>query len=184
MLFNGSFNNCYGKLCARQLGGANHRKELLSLLDTMRDLQSNARQSLVDASKWALHCQSVMSGYPVRLPPVSGEMSLPKHVVTEGFLALALVRSIHLALICMSLDLQCQDLHFRSTEWYPIVRGSPLTVIMALVEDVEKPIPCFKFSEFERPGLCSLAGDVIIVTGSFARGSWEVPIIARRYFHF
>jgi len=41
-----------------------------------------------------------------RHTPVSGEGSLPEHDVTEGFLALTLVRSNHLALICMSLELQ------------------------------------------------------------------------------
>jgi len=120
MLFSGRYNNRYRKLCARQLGGAKHRKELLSLLDTMRDLHSSARQSLVNASKWALHSLTIMAGYPVRHTPVSGEMSLPKHDVTEGFLALALVRSNHLVLICMSPDLQRQDLRFHRTEWYPV----------------------------------------------------------------
>jgi len=64
-------------------------RKLLSLLDTMRDLHSSARQSLVNVIKRALHCLTVMAGHPVRHTPVSGEMSLPKHDVTEGFLALA-----------------------------------------------------------------------------------------------
>jgi len=37
------------------------------------------------------------------------------------------------------------------------VRGSPLTVIMALVEDLEKHIPCFSPPSYG-PGLCSLGG--------------------------
>jgi len=36
--------------------------------------------------------------------PVLGETSLRKHDVSEGFLALALASSKHLALICMTMD--------------------------------------------------------------------------------
>jgi len=70
----------------------------------MRDLHSSARQSLVNASKWALQCLTVKAGYPVRHTPVSGEISLPKHDVTEGFLTLVSARSKHSALICIGLD--------------------------------------------------------------------------------
>ena len=45
-----------------------------------------------------------MSGIKARHTPALGELSLPKHDVTEGFLTLALARSKHLALICLSLD--------------------------------------------------------------------------------
>jgi hypothetical protein len=48
-----------------------------------------AQQLIVNASKRALHCLTITAGSPVRHTPVSENCLLPKHDVTERFMALA-----------------------------------------------------------------------------------------------
>ena len=57
-----------------------------------------------NAIKWALHCLTIMAGYPVRHTPVFEELSPPQHDVTEGFISLAQARSDYHALSCIGVS--------------------------------------------------------------------------------